>query len=207
MNRSLSSCAFALLFLTSGVAAFFQSKPAAAKAAVSTDEAVGIFAQKYPFGRAPPKNNPFLQFGMPGGDSKKTYTESKRLTDITEQQAEATFNELAKLYGNDSALDMVKALPLVLAFDKQYFAASLKEWTEIFGEEESKGMVDRNPGLLAIRPTEAARADDQTMAFSYVVSFTRPLGPVALPLLLVLLLTPAIETVTGIPIRSSFLGL
>jgi hypothetical protein len=143
---------------------------------------------------------------LDGTDLKKVYKDSKRLTDITEQEAKASFTELAKLYGEERALDMVKALPICLAFDKKAFAASLSAWSEIFGAEESKDMATRNPGLLAVRPDEAGKATDSTMTFSYIVAYTRPLGPVALPLLGFLLLTPVIEYYTGIPIRSGFLG-
>ena len=199
------------LFYASGVAAFFQTAARGGKTSALTEEAVQIFNKKYPFGREPPKANPLGDFGMPNRDIdgsvvKKTFTENKRLTDISEQEAKASFNELCKLYGEERALNMVKALPLCLAFDKRTFGASLKEWTDIFGEEESKDMVLRNPGLLAVRPDEAAKATDQTMTFSYIVAYTRPLGPVLLPLILFLLLTPGIEYVTGVPIRSSFLG-
>jgi hypothetical protein len=59
-------------------------------------------------------------------------------------------------------------------------------------------MVARNPGLLAVRSDEAAKASDSTMVFSYIVGYTRPLGPFLLLSLLLLLLTPVIEGVTGI---------
>jgi hypothetical protein len=64
----------------------------------------------------------------------------------------------------------------------------------------------RNPGLLAINPTNAAKSNEQTMVFSYLVAWTRPFGKVLLPGVLFLLLTPLIEQVTGLPIRTTFLS-
>jgi hypothetical protein len=201
------------------VDAFFQSltnrRPAPEKVAsfALTTEAIQVFNKKYPFGRDPPKKNPFLSFGMPsqpdstGKVYDKDYSKlNKRFTDISEQQATEAFIELATVYGEERALGMVKALPVCLAFEKKVFGPSFQEWTAIFGLEQSQEMVARNPGLLAVKPEEAAKSNDQTMAFSYIVGYTRPLGPVLLPLLMFLLLSPAIEEVTGIPIRSSFLA-
>lgn len=122
----------------------------------------------------------------------------KRLTDISEQQARATFSELVKLYGDDRALDMVKAMPICLSFKKDRFAPCLAAWGEIFGLEQAQDMVKRNPGLLAVRPDEAAKASESSMVFSYIVAFTRPAGPFLLALLCFAVLTPFIEALTGI---------
>jgi hypothetical protein len=65
---------------------------------------------------------------------------------------------------------MVKALLICLAFDNKIFAASLQGFSQVFGLKESKDMVRRNPGLLAVTPTNAATASDQTMQFSYIVA-------------------------------------
>ena len=67
-------------------------------------------------------------------------------------------------------------------------------------------MVTRNAGLLAIRPDEAAKATDQTMQASYLIGATRPFGDILLPGLAFLLLVPAIEGITGVPIRAEFLS-
>ena len=53
-------------------------------------------------------------------------------------------------------------------------------------------MICRNPGLLAVRPEEAARSTE-TMSASYLIAATRPIGPVALPTLAALLLVPTVE--------------
>jgi hypothetical protein len=127
----------------------------------------------------------------------------KRLSDISEQQARTTFNELSKLYGDENALQMVKDFPLCLSLNKDLFSASLKEYKQIFGEEEAQAMICRNPGLLAVRPEEAARSTEQTMRASYLIAATRPIGPVALPTLTALLLVPTFEAITGIPIRAT----
>ena len=205
----------AALLLATSVEAFFSAgaKTASAKSP-QANEAIETFASKFPFGRPPVSPSPFRSVGMPNRDidgtvlkkQKKNGSSGKRLTDISESEARATFAELAKLYGEDEALEMTKALPVLLAFNKKNFAACLDAWTGIFGEDESKEMVLRNPGLLAVNPEEAAKATDQTMTVSYVVAATRPIGPVALPSLLALLLVPAAEAVTGIPIRVSFIS-
>ena len=209
-----------LLVANLGVAtAFFGLKPATsagAKSSPQTEEAIATFAKKYPFDRPPVKTSARMKFGMPYRDIDGTEvfkyrqrdpsTIGKRLTDISETNARAAFNTLAQLYGADEALQMVKADPVILAFQRENFKPCLDNWSEIFGEEESKAMVVRNPGLLAVKPADAAKATDQTMTFSYIVATTRPIGPFALPLLLLLLLTPAIESVSGIPIRTTFLS-
>jgi hypothetical protein len=139
-------------------------------------------------------------------DKRNSASEARRFTDIPEKQAKSSFALLTKLYGEERALDMVKALPICLAFDQKIFAANLKGFSEVFGLEESKDMVRRNPGLLAVTPANAATASDQTMQFSYLVAYTRPVSNILLPLLLFLLLSPGIEYFTGIPIRTTFLG-
>jgi hypothetical protein len=184
---------------------FFSAKPASKKVSASplAEEAVAIYNKNHPFGREPPKPNPMGDFGMPNQDFDGTRVKSKnpskkRLTDITPEQAKKSFNELARLYGDERALGMVKAQPICLAFDSTKFAQTCAGWTEVFGLEATQDMVARNPGLLAVRPEEAAKATDSTMAFSYIVAFTRPLGSVLLATLLLLLLTPAIESLTGV---------
>lgn len=124
--------------------------------------------------------------------------ESKEmLFSVQDDKLKATFNAIAKLYGEDNALQMVKIQPGVLAFNKDNFAASLDAFGEKFGLEEAKDMVMRNPGLLSVKPANAATADDLTMQLSYVVDATRPIG-VAGPIgIIALLSVPAIEGALG----------
>merc|ERR1719437_159610 len=114
------------------------------------------------------------------------------------------FTELSRLYGEENALQMTKILPNALAFNYNNFNDSLLAFSNIFGEDEAKEMVLRNPSLLAVSPSTAATSDDQTMQFSYIVSATRPLGKAGLPLLLGLLSIPGLEQVTQVPIRAKF---
>jgi hypothetical protein len=209
MKTSHTSSFLLALLCATPTLAFFGGAKAATKSSPFMDEAVQIFDKTYPFGRDPPKTIGLGNFGMPDRDIdgtvvKKYKSSNKRLTDITEQEAKASFAELAKVYGDERALDMVKSFPLCLAFDKSAWAKSLALWAEKFGEEESKEMVRRNPGLLALKAKEAAKANDSTMQFSYLVAITRPAGSILLPTLLALLLVPAVEQLTGIPLRSSF---
>ena len=169
------------------------------------DEAIAIYDSKFPFGRGPPKRDFRGDFGMPNQDFDGTRVKTTnndetpaRLTDITEEQARGTFAELTKLYTEDRAIEMVKAMPICLAFKKDRFAPCLEIFAEEFGLEAAQDMVTRNPGLLAVKPKDAAATDASAMAFSYIIAFTRPAGPFLLAGLLLALLTPFIKSVTGI---------
>lgn len=181
------------------------------------DNAIQIFNKTYPFNRPPVQSSAFVRFGMPVADFDGTILQKqkngggntgKRLTDITPKQARETFNEIAKLYGNDNAFDMVKSLPIILSFNKKEFNPSLKAMSiALKNEDIAKKVVQLNPGLLAVKESDAATVSEQTIVFSYIVGYTRPLGPVLLPALLLALFSPVIEATTGIPIQSSFLAL
>jgi hypothetical protein len=185
-------------------AAFLPRSSPSSKAKLALeDEAVAVYAKIFPFGREPSKDSPLLGFGMPTSfatRSKQYKSKGKRLMDISEMDARAAFQELSKAYGEQNALAMIKAQPICLSFDRKNFAATSKEYAQIFGEEEAIAMVCRNPGLIAVRPAEAAKATNQTMLASYAVAATRPLGSVLLVLLLALVMVPAIEGFTGISI-------
>ena len=155
------------------------------------DEALSIFGNEYDY----------------ADNSQKESDGSRKLTDISEEKAKAAFQELSTVYGSERALDMVKALPICLAFDKSSFSPSLKAFQELFGDEEAKAMVTRNPGLLAVPPNEAAKSNEQTMAFSYIVAYTRPLGPLLAPFLFLFLASMVTEVATGVPLRTQFLQL
>eukprot|EP00975_Prorocentrum_lima_P004550 985355-Prorocentrum_lima.AAC.1 len=47
---------------------------------------------------------------------------------------------------------MVKAVPGCLAFDPSNFQGTYDVFCETFGEDKAKGMVRRNPNLLAVKP-------------------------------------------------------
>mmetsp|Transcript_4050 Transcript_4050/g.3822 ORF Transcript_4050/g.3822 Transcript_4050/m.3822 type:complete len:252 (-) Transcript_4050:197-952(-) len=179
-------------------------------------EALTVFENRFQLSNASKKTfKPFFtQWGVPkkdlDGSLVRTTSEkgvSKRMVNTNLKDQKAAFTEIARIYGEDAALQMVKDLPYALAFNKSNFAANYKVYEDVFGEEPAKAMVKRNPGLLAIKPEDALKTDEQTMAFSYLVSTFRPVSDVAFPLLLLLLSTPAIERFSGIPIRTTFLGL
>ena len=91
---------------------------------------------------------------------------------------------------------MVKVWPRVLNCDYNNFSPVFDIYTEKFGKDESIAMLIRNPNLLGCSPdgpNSAQTAGDDTMALSYVVAFTRPLGPYLLGTLLGLLAFPSIE--------------
>jgi hypothetical protein len=204
-------CCFLLLsFLASSCHAFAapNTKPPVSLSPL-TKQAVEIFNAKYPFNRPPPKKDKFANFGMPNYDIDGTKLSSereaartgKRLTDISEAEATASFNELAQLYGEDRAIEMCKTMPIILVFDLKQFAGALEQYASIFGEEKAKDMVLRNPGLLAVKASDAATATDQTMNFSYIVAYTRPVGGLLLGGLFLLLSIPLLEGVTGIRVN------
>jgi hypothetical protein len=203
------SFATGLLCLTAGVADAF-STPSPPPLSPLTQQALDVYNQRFPFeGESKPVTNVMGDFGMPNQDfsgKPKAKSSGKRFGEIPREKAEASYNELAALYGDARALEMVKALPICLAFDQDNFAPQLAAWKEIFGEEPSLDMVARNPGLLAVRADDAATSNGQTMFFSYVVAYTRPVGGFLLFGLLFALLVPAIESVLGISITSSVSG-
>lgn len=177
------------------------------------DEAVSLFQAAYPK-KEPYKAPVWSSWGVPGRDIDGTPirvaqvgAEGRRLCDISDEQCRASFDALAKVYGEEEALEMTRIMPIILTFDKQCFAPSFKEWSQIFGADETIDMVLRNPGLLAVRPEDAATATDQTMNFSYIVAYTRPLSKILLPGLLFLIAVPALEAVTGVSIRGALFNM
>jgi hypothetical protein len=181
----------------------------------TVDEAVALYQKIYPK-KGPRKQSPLVSLGMPVAPTSKFQTPKagsdmgKSFSDRDEKDLKAGFKELAKAYGEANALQMVKDLPIVLAFNRNNFGPSLKELAKTFGDEEAKAMVQRNPGLLVIKPTGAGGADsvdDTAMKFSYVVAATRPAGPFLLYGTLSLLFEPVFEAVSGIPLKENLLAI
>jgi hypothetical protein len=200
------------LILMAGIAdAFFNQNTKRAASSPLAQEAVAIFNKQYPFGRETVNTSPLGNLGVPKQDIDGTPIrkplpkkgERKSLADITEADAIASFSAIAAVYDEERALNMVKIFPLCLAFDKESFPETFAIFAEKFGEEETKDMVLRNPGLLAVQPSLAKKTDDSTMTFSYIIAVTRPIGAFGPLLLILLLLTPLIEGVTGIPIKET----
>jgi hypothetical protein len=160
----------------------------------AVDDAFAIYQKKHPK-KDPPKD------GKVRGPT---------FSDRDEKYLKSGFKELAKVYGEANALQMVKDLPIVLAFNRKNFGPSLKEFVKTFGDEEARGMVQRNPGLLIVAPTGAGGADsveDTAMKFSYIVAATRPAGPFLLYGTLSLLFEPAFELISGIPLKENLAAL
>ncbi|KAL3773042.1 hypothetical protein ACHAWO_004201 [Cyclotella atomus] len=99
-----------------------------------------------------------------------------------------TFNEMARLYGDKEALEMVKICPQTLKFKRENFQRCLDSWEDQFGLEKAQGMVLRNPGLLGIRPEQTDGAES-SMVFSYIVALTRPLPKIVAVVGLLAILT------------------
>jgi len=183
----------------------------------AVDDAVAIYQKSHP-AKGPRKQSPFISAGMPVADIDGTRFKTpkggrmagKSFADRDEKYLRAGFTELSKVYGKEEALKMVRDLPIALAFNRKNFAPSLKAFAAKFGNDEAREMVQRNPGLLALKPSGAGGADsveDQTMKFSYLVAATRPAGPFLLYGLLSLLCEPALEKLTGFPLKESILAL
>ena len=198
-----------------GFGSFLKPKASVGKGASEAvvQEALDIYEAKFKVSENKKAFKPFFtQWGVPetdidGSQVKKDTGSKKRLVDADVKTQRAAFNEIAKIYGEEAALQMVKDLPYCLAFKRSNFAGNFAVYEEVFGKEEAKAMVSRNPGLLAISPEDAARnTNEQTMVFSYLIGYTRPIGDIALPGLLLLLATPGIEQVSGIPIRTTLLA-
>lgn len=166
------------------------------------EEALSIYDKKFPSaGKA--SANPFWNdWGLPARDLDGTAIKSekpnRKLFDVGATFRQQAFEEIATLYGTEEALTMTRILPGILAFDSKNFKPSLNNFSEIFGEEEAKAMIMRNPGLLYVTPENAAKADDLTMKFSYALSVTRPAGPLLLYGTLSLLMVPVLEGITGV---------
>ncbi|CAB1109995.1 unnamed protein product [Ectocarpus sp. CCAP 1310/34] len=58
-----------------------------------------------------------------------------------EKRAAGTFAEMCKVYGEDNAVQMVKNSPSCLGYDGSVFRATFEAFSEVFGEEETKGCV------------------------------------------------------------------
>lgn len=148
-------------------------------------------------------------FGLRPGPAKRIASKGSPLVDEAldcypfvikpEERAglAGTFNEMARLYGDEAALDFVKTMPQVrpvlgnnimrlrqhpvlsdipqtLKFNKENFEPCLDSWSEQFTLKKAQSMVRRNPGLLGVRP-ETTDDAEASMLFSYIVAYTRPL--------------------------------
>ena len=141
-------------------------------------------------------------FGLGGGNKARRGSAAKTSSPLLEDALKSypyvnddktklttNFNEIARLYGDEEALEMVKNMPRALRFDSENFEPCLESWTEQFGLERSKAMVRRNPGLLGVKPSQTEDADS-SMYGSYLVAALRP-SPVSLAVWGVLLIALA----------------
>ena len=129
-------------------------------------------------------------------DNELPGTKGRPIFSTSERQAKETFNELARLYGDEEALDMVKIQPMVLCFQSKNFEPCLDAWTEQFGLDAAKAMVNRNPGLLGVSPQLAAQPAEASMGLSYVVALTRPSIPKFVALVTILSFVSSSSTST-----------
>jgi hypothetical protein len=208
--RVLSLSIAWLLLLPAQVSGF--AAPTAKSAIKPADQAVVIYQTKYP-DKGPRKRAWNSAAGMNPKDLDgttysvaKTAEMGKTFADRNEKDLKACFQDLSKVFGTEDALQMVKDFPIVLAITRKDLQPVMKAFSETFGEEDAAAMVKRNPGLLFLRPPVAATADDLTMKFSYIIAFTRPVGPLILVTLLALVCEPAFESFSGIPLKQMIFG-
>jgi len=212
MNTLTTTLLLSCLVVANG---FFQK--AAKKTTMSplTKEALDVWEAKYTFDRAPRAKNildDISKFGVPKNDFDGTpvYKSAPgeggfRITDLTEKDISNNFSELAAVYGEERSIEMVKIFPLCLSFNTKIFSKTFEVWSEIYGEEKTMDMISRNPCLLAVEPKDAKNSPEQTMAFSYIVAATRPIGIFGPIGILALISVPGIEAATGISIKEPFL--
>eukprot|EP00977_Amphora_coffeiformis_P026379 scaffold25842_cov198-Amphora_coffeaeformis.AAC.34 len=186
-----------------------QRTAAPPKKITQVDTAVAIYQKKYPPNRRSRKRAFNANLGMPRRDLDGTPLKVAQTRDMgptfsdrPEADLQATYSALSKYFGDEAALQMVRDFPLVLAMDRSNLIPNMDAYSATFGTEDAAAMVRRNPGLLFCKPDNAAEADDLTMKFSYIIAFTRPLGPVWLYGLLLLLLEPAFERISGIALKA-----
>jgi hypothetical protein len=148
-TRMIIAIALLLLFHTTVVVNALLFQPAVVSKSSLTQQAVDIFGEKFPFNQAPRKKgilDKYVALGVPKMDIDGTRYDKvgqgtgKRMTDITEKQAANTFNQIASLYGEARAIEMVKTFPICLAFDQSQFEDSFAAWSGIYGVEETKDM-------------------------------------------------------------------
>jgi len=172
-------------------------------AAVTTASA---FVPHHAYNNAKYNNNRVATLKMAAADDAVAFYQTKYPDKKQVKELKTAFTDLAKVYGDDSALKMIKDDPILLGYNSKFFAPSHEEFAKTFGKEESLAMVKRNPGLLSLPPAEAAKAADSTMQLSYIVGVTKPAGPFLLYGTLGLICIPAVEAITGIPIRENLLS-
>jgi hypothetical protein len=175
-------------------------KPAnkSVKSSPRANEAIDIYASKFRSSTNGKRQKFFFEsWGMPSSYQANEDT-SENIFARKDTELALAFNTLASIYGDDVALQMVNIQPNVLAFNSANFEPSLNAFAEKFGMEESKAMVLRNPGLLSVKPANAAEVDGLTMQLSYVVDVTRPIGALGPVILFGLLSIPVLEGVTGV---------
>lgn len=108
------------------------------------------FGQKKSASTPKTKSSPFLE------EALASYPYVFK-SDQDKAECIANFNEIARLYGDKEAVKMVKDSSKVLTFNRENFAPCLESWEEQFGLESAKAMVQRNPGLLGVRPAQVRK--------------------------------------------------
>jgi hypothetical protein len=156
---------FILAALLTADAFAFTPAPIARDQSKSTTSQLSVFGSRTPARTT--KNSPLL-------DEALTSYPYQFKSDQDKLEKTQTFNEIARLYGDKEALQMVQICPQTLKFKRQNFAPCLDSWEEQFGLDAARAMVLRNPGLLGVRPEQTDGAES-SMAFSYIVAVTRPL--------------------------------
>lgn len=125
-----------------------------------------------------------VKLSVPASESIALYRSELKKSEKTDSDLAAVFATLTKTLGSEaSAALCCKNVPTLLNAPEDRIKGNFAVYTEKFGEDKARGMVERNPSLLFI-PTKgygsAEVAGDDAMVMSYVIGYTRPLGKVLL---------------------------
>lgn len=114
----------------------------------------------------------------------------------------SNFNALAKALGGDNtkAVKVVEIFPEVLSVDPKRIQDNVNLMSSKWGEEKATDVILRNPNILSIATTgygsltSSLNAGDggDLVAASYVISLTRPVGPILITALILALAKAAI---------------
>ena len=129
------------------------------------------------------------------------FAAKRKARPIIEADLRANFAEMSKLFGDVRSLEMVEILPQLLEMERSHFTPSYEIYCRKFGNDETDALLLRNPVLLGLKPDGyggAEEAEGDTIALSYVIAATRPLGKYGLLGIVGLLSVPALEQVTGL---------
>lgn len=114
--------------------------------------------------------------------------------DLTEAELAERLNAIASITKSEkNALLIVQNTPDVLTITSQRCIDNFAVFEKKFGTEAAIGLITRNPNILSVPTTgygSAEIAGNETIAISYLINATRPVGKLLIALLLLALSKP-----------------